>query len=202
MYMFHVQGSVRNSLRLKTSQFLHGQHTHMSLMKHVWDVLDWRIRQRVLIPVNTVSNNFAQPLRRSGPTLHRRQTTTWPTLRRGCIPLREGNYAHTRHRFCDPPNPTINYLSQQHLEMPHQVSREGSFWQRRNAHQNRFGQICEQYLGKWPFLYVDCFLILESTLRKMENTKVLRLCFCLVYKSNSTKIRRGWIKQTLLFSSF
>ncbi len=43
----------------------------MSPIEHVWDALDWRIRQRV-----PISSNFAQPLKRSGPTFHRPQSTT------------------------------------------------------------------------------------------------------------------------------
>ncbi|ROL50816.1 Septin-4 [Anabarilius grahami] len=40
----------------------------MSPIEHVRDALDRRIRQRVPVPV---SSNFAQPLKRSGPTFHR-----------------------------------------------------------------------------------------------------------------------------------
>ncbi len=49
-----LQGSVHNSWKLKTSQFLHDQHTHqdMSPIEHVWDALDRRIRQRVPVPAN------------------------------------------------------------------------------------------------------------------------------------------------------
>ncbi len=48
-----LQGSVHNSWKLKTSQFLHGQHSpDMSPIEHVWDALDRRIRQRVPVPAN------------------------------------------------------------------------------------------------------------------------------------------------------
>ncbi len=49
-----LQGSVHNFWKLKTSQFLHGQHTYpdMSPIEHVWDALDRRIRQRVPVPAN------------------------------------------------------------------------------------------------------------------------------------------------------
>ncbi len=43
---------------------------YMSPIEHVWDALDRRIRQRVTVPANI------QPLKRSGPTFHRPQSTT------------------------------------------------------------------------------------------------------------------------------
>ncbi len=43
-----LQGSVHNSWKLKTSQFLHGQHAHRTC----WDALDRHIRQRVPVPAN------------------------------------------------------------------------------------------------------------------------------------------------------
>ncbi len=46
----------------------------ISPIEHVWDALDWHIRQRVPVPANI--SNFAQPLKRSGPTFHRPQSTT------------------------------------------------------------------------------------------------------------------------------
>ncbi len=49
----------------------------MSHIEHVWDALDRRIRQRVPVPA------IAQPLKRSGPTFHRPQSTTWSTLCKG-----------------------------------------------------------------------------------------------------------------------
>ncbi len=53
----------------------------MSPIEHVWDALDRRIRQQFL----TISSNFAQPLKRSGPTFHRPQSTTWSTLWEGDV---------------------------------------------------------------------------------------------------------------------
>ncbi len=47
----------------------------MSPIEHVWDALDRRIRQRVF-QFPPISSNFAQPLKRSGPTFHRPQSTT------------------------------------------------------------------------------------------------------------------------------
>ncbi len=48
------QGSVHNSLKLKTSQFLHGQHTHRTChpLSMFGIALDQRIRQRVTVPAN------------------------------------------------------------------------------------------------------------------------------------------------------
>jgi len=67
---------IHNSWKLKTSQFFHGQHTHLmchplSMFGMLWiDVYD-SVFQFLLI-----YNNFAQPLERSGPTSHRPQSTT------------------------------------------------------------------------------------------------------------------------------
>ncbi len=48
-----LQGSVHNSWKLKTSQFLHGQHSpDMSPIEHVWDALDRCLRQRVPVSAN------------------------------------------------------------------------------------------------------------------------------------------------------
>uniref|UniRef100_A0A8C9XX23 Tc1-like transposase DDE domain-containing protein n=1 Tax=Sander lucioperca TaxID=283035 RepID=A0A8C9XX23_SANLU len=48
-----------------------------SPIEHVWDALDRRIRQSVSnFQVLPISSNFAQPLKKSGPTFHRPQSTT------------------------------------------------------------------------------------------------------------------------------
>ncbi len=75
-----LQGSVHNSWKLKTSQFLHGQHTHrtchpLSMFGMLWISVYDSVFQ--FLPI---SSNFAQPLKRSGPTFHRPQSTTWSTL--------------------------------------------------------------------------------------------------------------------------
>ncbi len=50
----------------------------MSPIEHVWDALDqWYDSVFQFLPI---SSNFAQPLKRSGPTFHRPQSTTWSTL--------------------------------------------------------------------------------------------------------------------------
>ncbi len=54
-----------------------------SPIEHVWDALDRRIQQRVqFLPI---SSNFTQPLKRSGPTFHRPQSTTLSTLCKGDV---------------------------------------------------------------------------------------------------------------------
>ncbi len=80
-----LQGSVHNSWKLKTSQFLHGQHTHrtchpLSMFRRLWIGVSDRVFQ--FLPI---SSNFTQPLKRSGPTLHRPQSTTWSTLCKGDV---------------------------------------------------------------------------------------------------------------------
>ncbi len=80
-----LQGSVHNSWKLKTSQFLHGQHTHrtchpLSMFGMLWIGVYDRVFQ--FLPI---SSNFTQPLKRSEPTLHRPQSTTWSTLCKGDV---------------------------------------------------------------------------------------------------------------------
>ncbi len=54
-----------------------------SPMEHVWEDLDRRIRQRVPVPANI--QQLHTTLKRSGPTSHRPQTTTWSTLCEGDV---------------------------------------------------------------------------------------------------------------------
>ncbi len=80
-----LQGSVHNSWKLKTSQFLHGQHTHrtchpLSMFGMLWIGVYDSVFQFL-----TISSNFTQPLKRSGPTFHRPQSTTWSTLCEGDV---------------------------------------------------------------------------------------------------------------------
>ncbi len=96
-----LQGSVHNSWKLKTSQFLHDQHTHhtchpLSMFGMLWIGIYDSVFQ--FLPK---SSNFAQPLKRSGPTLHRPQSTTGSTL---C----EGDVLHSHQiltGFRTPPDP-------------------------------------------------------------------------------------------------
>ncbi len=80
-----LPGSVHNSWKLKTSQFLHGQHTHrtyhpLSVFRMLWiGVFDSELQ---FLPI---SSNFTQPLKRSGPTFYRPQSTTWSTLCEGDV---------------------------------------------------------------------------------------------------------------------
>ncbi len=80
-----LQGSVYNSWKLKTSQFLHGQHTHrtchpLSMFGMLW--IGVYVSVFLFLPI---SSNFTQPLKRSGPTSHRPQSTTWSTLCEGDV---------------------------------------------------------------------------------------------------------------------
>ncbi len=72
-----LQGSVHNSWKLKTSQFLHGQHTHRACHPlSMFGMLLIGVYDSLL----SISSNFAQPLKRSGPAFHRPQSKTWSTL--------------------------------------------------------------------------------------------------------------------------
>ncbi len=80
-----LQGSVHNSWKLKTSQFLNGQHTHqichpLSMFGMLWIGVYDSVFQ--FLPI---SSNFAQPLKRSGQIFHRPQSTTWSTLCEGDV---------------------------------------------------------------------------------------------------------------------
>ncbi len=127
-----LQRSVHNSWKLKTSQFLHGQHSpDMSPIEHILDALDRRIRHRVPVPLNI------QQLR----TAIEEEWTNIPqatinnlinSMRRRCVALHEASGSHTRYwllfgpqgvgvdpRVCLRHTCEIIMLSNQHLDMPH-----------------------------------------------------------------------------------
>ncbi len=95
MYGPMLQGSVHNSWKLKTSQFLHGQHSpDMSPIEHVWDALDRRIRQCVQVPANIQQLRTAieeECTNIPQPTINNLINST----RRRCVALREANGGHT-----------------------------------------------------------------------------------------------------------
>ncbi len=90
-----LQGSVHNPWKLKTSQFLHGQHTHRTC--HPLSMFGMLcIRQRVPVPANI------QQLR----TAIEEEWTNIPratinnltnSMQRRCVALREANGGHTRY---------------------------------------------------------------------------------------------------------
>ncbi len=144
MYGPMLQGSVHNSWKLKTSQFLHGQHSpDLSPIEHVWDALDRRIRQCVPVPANIQQLRTAieeEWTNISQATIYNLINST----RRRCVALREANGGHTTFTrywlvFGPPPPNTVKLkilewpfivaslrhtcaiimLSNQHLDMPH-----------------------------------------------------------------------------------
>ncbi len=80
-----LQGSVHNSWKLKTSQFLHGQHTHRTCHPFSMFGMLWIGVYDSVFQFLPISSNFAQPLKRSEPTYHRPQSTTWSTLCEGDV---------------------------------------------------------------------------------------------------------------------
>jgi len=77
----HVEGSVHNSWKLKTSQFLQGQYTHCTCpIEHVWDALDQCIQQCVPVTANiqqlhkaieeATINNLVNSMQRRCVALH------------------------------------------------------------------------------------------------------------------------------------
>ncbi len=110
-----LQGSVHNSWKLKTSQFLHGQHTHRTC--HLLSMFLWiGVYDSVFqfLPISATS----QPLKRSGPTLHRSQSTTWSTL---C----EGDVLHCVRQMVVTPD--IDWFSDPHGTPPPQYSKTAHF---------------------------------------------------------------------------
>ncbi len=86
-----LQGSVHNSWKLKTSQFLHGQHTHRTY--HPVITLDRRIRQCVPVPANI--QQLHTVIEEEWTNIP--QSTTWSTLCKGAVALHEANGGHTRY---------------------------------------------------------------------------------------------------------
>ena len=91
------QGSVHNSKKLKMSQFSHGLNTHVWWHGwHVWDALDWRVRQPVPISANIQQlqtaieeewDNVPQAIINSRIN----------SMRIRGVALHEGNGGHTRY---------------------------------------------------------------------------------------------------------
>ncbi len=80
-----LQGFVHNSWKLKTSQFLHGQHTHQTCHPLRMFGMLWIGVYNSVFQFLTISSNFTQPLKRSEPTFHRPESTTWSTLCEGDV---------------------------------------------------------------------------------------------------------------------
>ncbi len=136
-----LQGSVHNSWKLKTSQFLNGQHTHRTCDPLSMFGMRWISVYDSVLQFLLISSNFTQPLKRSGPTSHRPQSTTWSTLCEGDVLhcVRQMVATPDTDWFSDPPPNTVKLhilewpfivanlthtcaiimLSNQHLDMPH-----------------------------------------------------------------------------------
>ncbi len=91
-----LKGSVHNSWKLETSQFLYGQHTHWTCHPLNMFGMLWIGVYDSVFQFLPISSNFAEPLKRSGATFHRPQSTTW-SMRRSCVALSEANGGHTRY---------------------------------------------------------------------------------------------------------
>ncbi len=80
-----LQGSVHNSWKLKTSQFLHGQHIHRTCHPLSRFGMLWIGVYDSVFQFLPISSTFTQPLKRSGPTFQRPQSTSWSTLSEGDV---------------------------------------------------------------------------------------------------------------------
>ena len=79
------QGFVYNSWTLKMSQFFHGLHTHQTC--HPLNMFGMLLidMYESMFQFQTKSSIIAQPLKRSGTTFHRPQSTPWSTLWAGDV---------------------------------------------------------------------------------------------------------------------
>ncbi len=68
-----LQGSVHNSWKLKTSQFLHDQHTHRTCHPASMFGILWIGVYDSVFQFLPISSNFTLPLKRSRPTFHNQQ---------------------------------------------------------------------------------------------------------------------------------
>ena len=76
----HVSRICAQVRKLKMSQFFHGLHTHQTCHPmSMFGMLQINVYDSVL-QFSPISSNFAQPLKRSGTTFHRPQSTAWLTL--------------------------------------------------------------------------------------------------------------------------
>ncbi len=156
-----LQGSVHNSWKLKTSQFLHGQHTHrtchsLSMFGMFWvgvyDSVFW------FLPI---SCNFTQPLKRSGPTFHRPQSTTWSTL---CERNVLANGGHTRYWLVfGPPDPQFWIIN---FKMKSRDDRRDEFssvaWKLSGIQQSRWGwEVHSTSQERWMKMFWKAILCLS-----------------------------------------
>ncbi len=133
-----LQGSVHNSWKLKTSQFLHGQQTYHPLS--MFGMLCIGVYDSVFqfLPI---SSNFTQPLKRSRPTFHNQQPDQLYAKEVCCTACGKWWSHQILTGFRTPPGPpntvklhilewpfivaslrhtcAIIMLSNQHLDMPH-----------------------------------------------------------------------------------
>ena len=91
-------------LKFTVVPFIHNHHLMLqhdnAPTEHVWDALDTTRTRYVydsMFQFLPISSNFTQPLKRSGPTFHRPQSTTWSTLCEGDVRQMEANGGHTRY---------------------------------------------------------------------------------------------------------
>ena len=103
----HVARICVNSWKLKTSQFLHGQHTHWTCHPLNKIGMLWIGIYDSVFQFPPISSYFVQPLKRSGPTFHRPQSTTSSTLCKGDVLhcARQMVVIPDADWFSDPPRP-------------------------------------------------------------------------------------------------
>ncbi len=103
-----LQGSVHNSWKLKTSQFLHGQHIHRTCHPLSMFGMLWIGVYDSVFLFMPISSNFTPPLKRSDqhPTINNLINSMW----RRSAALREANGGHTRYWLVsDPPPSSIQW---------------------------------------------------------------------------------------------
>ncbi len=110
-----LQGSVHNSWKLKTSQFLHGQHTHRTCHPlSMFGMLCIGVYDS-MFQFLPISSNFPQQLKRSGPTFHRHNQQPDQLYAKEMLHcVRQMVVTPDTDWFSDPPNTVKLYI----LEWP------------------------------------------------------------------------------------
>ncbi len=107
-----LQGSVHNSWKLKTSQFLHGQHTRRTCHPFSMFGMLWISVYDSVFQFLPISSNFTQPLKRSGPTSHLNQQPDQLYVKdMCCTAVRQMMVTPDTDWFLDPPPPPPNTIN-------------------------------------------------------------------------------------------
>ncbi len=102
-----MQGTVHNSWKLKTSQFLRGQHTHWTCHPLSMFGMLWISVYDSVFEVLPISSNFRTAIEEEWTNIPQATINNLiNSMRRRCVALREANGGHTRYWLVfGPPDP-------------------------------------------------------------------------------------------------